>query len=118
MSTEKTLGLSAAVKAQNKRAVQDELLKIIPNPRETLDLDQLRSLFAIMSGLENPVLITFLFQELTIYIRERGYQFEAIIFLAHSCAACLQPNELVAYFNQLVELYPTTKSYQEYFKKK
>lgn len=118
MSAELNLGLSAAVKAQNRGAVRSELSKIIPHPRETLPIDQLRSLFAILSGLQDPILIEFLFTELTKYIRERGYQFEAIIFLAHSCAACLKPEELGAYFNLLHEFYPPTKKYQEYFKKK
>lgn len=117
MSAEINMGLSAAVKAQNKGAVRAELSKLIPNPREALPIDQLRSLFALMSDLQNPILIEFLFTELTKYIHERGYQFEAIIFLAHNCAAYLKPEELVAYFYKLSELYPKTQDYQEHFRK-
>lgn len=116
MPTETHLGLAAAVKAQNKGAVRAELSKIIPNPREVLPIDQLRSLFALISDLKNPLLIEFLLQELTTYIRERGYQFEAIIYLAHNCAKSLKPEELAQYFNILYELYPPTKNYQDNFK--
>lgn len=114
------LNLSAAITARNHNQTQEEFEKLIPAPKETLDLETLRSTSELIKGIKHPVLIEFLLEELTIYLHKRGIQEIAIIFLAHNCSITFfnYYDELINLFMLLKERYPTVEQYRPLFIKK
>ena len=117
MNGSELLNLSAAIGARNHSQTQEELGKLIPNPRETLNLKTLRSISKLLEGINHPVLIEFFLNELTTYIQERGIQVIAIIFLAQNCAVTFfnHYDELTNLFLLLKDRYPTAEQYQHFF---